>query len=186
MGRFAVALLHHPVLDKKGDIYTTSITNLDVHDIARSGRTYGVASFYVVTPITAQRDMANDILRFWEDGKGAARNKDRTEALSRAVVVQAFTEAIALETALLGEKPLIVSTSAKPEGTVPWKQARARCEAAPGVLLLFGTGHGLHHSVHDAADMIIAPICPNRDYNHLSVRSAAAIALDRLLGNPEE
>ena len=38
-----VALAHHPVLDKDGRIVTTAVTNLDVHDIARAARTFGLA-----------------------------------------------------------------------------------------------------------------------------------------------
>ena len=37
--RLAIALVHHPVLDKGGAIVTTALTNLDVHDLARSART---------------------------------------------------------------------------------------------------------------------------------------------------
>src|SRR4029079_5707170 len=41
-----VALLHHPVYDKNHAIVTTAVTNMDIHDISRSGRTYGIAGFY--------------------------------------------------------------------------------------------------------------------------------------------
>ena len=50
-GRLSIALIHHPVLDKNRDIVATAVTNLDIHDIARSARTYGVGRYYVVTPI---------------------------------------------------------------------------------------------------------------------------------------
>ena len=55
--RLAIALVHHPVLDAKGDTVTTAITNLDVHDLARSARTYGCSDYFIVHPITAQRDL---------------------------------------------------------------------------------------------------------------------------------
>ena len=45
-----VALIHAPVYNKKMEIIATSITNLDLHDIARSSATFGVHSYYVVHP----------------------------------------------------------------------------------------------------------------------------------------
>ncbi|MBH49061.1 MAG: hypothetical protein CME71_12910 [Halobacteriovorax sp.] len=50
------------------------------------------------------------------------------------------------------------------------------------VLLVFGTGWGLHTSLVEAADARLEPIFSKAEdgYNHLSVRSAVAIYLDRL------
>jgi hypothetical protein len=39
MADLYLALLHYPVYDKDHKIVTTSITNMDIHDIARSART---------------------------------------------------------------------------------------------------------------------------------------------------
>ena len=78
-GRVAIALVHYPCLDKHGGIYTTSITNMDVHDIARSSVTYGVDAFYVVTPVGAQQEMARSIIRYWE-GDSGKRSQDREGA----------------------------------------------------------------------------------------------------------
>ena len=61
-GRLAVALVHHPVFDKFGGIQATALTNLDVHDLARSSRTFGCAACSLVTPITAQTEQAGHIL----------------------------------------------------------------------------------------------------------------------------
>jgi hypothetical protein len=49
-------------------------------------------------------------------------------------------------------------------------------------LLVFGTAWGLTREFIEAADYVLAPIMGATGYNHLSVRSAAAIVLDRLLG----
>lgn len=49
-------------------------------------------------------------------------------------------------------------------------------------LLVFGTGWGLTPEITERADVIPEPICGPTDYNHLSVRSAAAVILDRLRG----
>ena len=193
-GRLAVALVHGPVLDRHGGLQTTALTNLDVHDIARSGRTFGCAAFYVVTPVEAQRTQALAIVGFWEGEAGKKRNKDRTEAMSRVVVVSAIADAVAHETKKLGKKPLLVATSAKPQGAVAYSALRQRLEAddddadSADVLLLFGTGHGLAQSVLDACDLVLAPVVGPIDddglvFNHLSVRSAAAIILDRLRGS---
>ena len=48
------------------------------------------------------------------------------------------------------------------------------------ILLLFGTGWGLTVEVLGQADMVLEPIRGVGDYNHLSVRAAAAVILDRL------
>ncbi|QQR88874.1 MAG: hypothetical protein IPJ88_11645 [Myxococcales bacterium] len=64
-----------------------------------------------------------------------------------------------------------------------YAQASAQLEQdqAP-VLLLFGTGHGLADELIEQADALLPPIRAYSDYNHLSVRTAAAITLDRLIG----
>ena len=187
-GRLSVALVHHPVLDRHGGIQTTAITNLDVHDIARSSRTYGCAAFYVVTPVTAQMEQARAIVGFWEGESGQKRNKDRTEAMSRVHVCAAVEDAIAAETSVAGARPLVVVTSAKPQGTVPYSALRQRLDDGAHALVLFGTGSGLADSVLGLADLVLAPLIGPADedgsrWNHLSVRSAAAIILDRLRGS---
>lgn len=187
-GRLAVALVHHPVLDRHGGVQTTAITNLDVHDIARSSRTYGCAAFYIVTPVEAQRAQANAMLGYWEGDRGERRNKDRTEAFRRVHVVATYQDAVDEETRVFGTRPLVVVTSARPQGTVPYTDVRARLDAGAHALVLFGTGHGLTNDVHAAADLVLAPLVGPKDddgstWNHLSVRSAAAIILDRLRGS---
>jgi hypothetical protein len=49
-------------------------------------------------------------------------------------------------------------------------------------LLIFGTAWGLPENFIAEADYILNPVIGNTDYNHLSVRSAVAIILDRLFG----
>lgn len=185
MTRIALALVHHPCLDKNGEVYTTSITNLDVHDIARAATTYGCDAFYVVTPVSAQQEMARRIVGFWEEGPGVRRNPDRTTAMRIVHVVASVEEARAAEERALGAPALLVATSAKPQGTTHASVLRARLPQERGVLVLFGTGHGLAPAVLDAADVVLAPLPgrpeKNEGYNHLSVRSAVAIHLDRLL-----
>ena len=47
-------------------------------------------------------------------------------------------------------------------------------------LLLFGTGYGLSSEIIENADYMLKPIVGSEEFNHLSVRSAASIILDRL------
>lgn len=179
-----VTLVHHPVRDRAGTTITTSVTNLDVHDIGRAARTYGVARYYVVTPIEAQRALVRHILGYWNDGPGGNRVPERADALSIIEPVHSLEECIARITADEGAAPTVVTTAARSGfATTQYAAARALVAArtAP-VLLLFGTGHGLADSVIARADVHLAPVRP-RGYNHLAVRSAVAIILDRLLGD---
>ncbi len=176
------ALVHHPVLDRNGDEVTTSVTNLDVHDIARSARTYGLRGYFVVSPIEAQRPVVQRIIDHWSTGPGTKRFPERTEAIALVSVCRSVDEAIAAIEQREGQPPRLVATSAKggPErSSYPEEAARLRAESRP-TLLLFGTGHGLSANVLDRADVFLAPIEGPTDFNHLSVRAAAAIVFDRL------
>lgn len=179
----ALALLHHPVVDRQGEIVTSAITNLDLHDIARSAFTYGVDRFYAVHPVEAQRTLALCIKTHWVEGSGAARIPDRQRALSRLEVVDSLDRAVA---ELAPPVELWATTAAAGPGRLGYREARARLSQGPGtVLLVFGTGWGLGPSVIGRSSHVLEPIrSPRADgYNHLSVRAAAAIILDRLFGN---
>src|SRR5262249_59705470 len=52
-------------------------------------------------------------------------------------------------------------------------------------LLLLGTGWGLAEEVMTRCEYILAPIYGLTPYNHLPVRVAAGIMLDRLLGHAD-
>lgn len=182
MRRFAAALLHHPILDRQGGIVTTAITNLDLHDIARSARTFGVSDFFVVHPIAAQRELADRVREHWMSGSGARRIPDRTPALEILRVVSSLDQVLSE----LGGDVEIWSTSARVRpNSLSHAEARARL-AADGrpVLLVFGTGWGLAEAVHERAHAHLFPIrsAVSDGYNHLSVRAAAAILFDRLKG----
>src|SRR5262249_9142224 len=86
MADLFLALLHHPVLDKNGQIVTTAVTNMDIHDIARSAATYGVRRFFVVTPVPALRALSEKIIEHWETGYGSTYNLTRKEALALVAV----------------------------------------------------------------------------------------------------
>jgi hypothetical protein len=180
-----VALVHYPIRDRAGETITTAVTNLDVHDIARSARTYDVTGYFVVAPIEAQRQLVDRILHHWREGAGARRVPERSEALTICEPIESLEAARAAIEEREGRAPLVVATGARPPaGTDPvgYEEARRRLAEGPS-LVLFGTGHGLARSVVDAADLVLAPIRPGAPYNHLAVRAAAAITLDRLFGD---
>ncbi len=179
-----LALLHHPVLDKNGKLVTTAVTNIDIHDIARSARTFGVEKFFVVTPIEALRALAQRILEHWRTGFGSTYNETRKEALSRVLLAPDLDGAIVDIENESGQRPRLVVTSArKAAGAVSYADFReALAESPVPHLILLGTGWGLAPEVMERADIRLGPIDGAGDYNHLSVRAAAAIILDRLFG----
>jgi hypothetical protein len=184
MRRVAIALLHYPVLDRQGAVVTTAITNLDLHDIARSAHTFGLSDFFVVHPVAAQRELAHRVREHWLTGSGARRIPDRTPPMRTLRVVDSLQAALS---AFSSEPVEIWATSAK-SSTLPvldYAEAQ-RMLQRPGnpVLIVFGTGWGLAAAVSSQADRQLEPIFSARadGYNHLSVRAAAAITFDRLFG----
>lgn len=180
MRRVAAALVHHPVLDRQGEIVTSAITNVDLHDLSRSAHSYGLTDLFVVHPIAAQRELALRVREHWVAGAGGRRIPDRKPALEIMRVVSELVEAVST----LGPDTELWTTSAAPSGRVAFARARALLsEPGPPVLLCFGTGWGLAASIHERAAVQLEPIrSPRADgYNHLSVRAAAAIVFDRLL-----
>ncbi len=179
------ALLHGPVLNREGKTGTTSLTNLDVHDIARVSRSYGLGGYFVVTPLADQRALAEKLVSHWTRGPGAAANPDRAEALSLVCPCADLDAVVAEITRERGMRPFVAATSAKAEGTggfTGFARLREMLAARP-VLLVFGTGSGLAPEAMSLMDGFLPPIRPFDAYNHLSVRSAAAILVDRLLGD---
>lgn len=180
-----VALVHHPVRDRAGKVVTTAVTNLDIHDIARAGRTYGVGRYFVVSPIAAQRELVERIVAHWKTGASAERIPERGQALSLVRVVESLAAARARIEGEGGAVPFVVATAARSFGrpVLAFEDARRRIEAGEGRpwLLLFGTGFGLADEVLAGADALLPPLCGPTPYNHLSVRAAAAVVLDRLL-----
>jgi hypothetical protein len=184
MSRVAIALVHHPVLDRQGDIITTAITNLDLHDMARSACSYAVEALYVVHPVAAQRELASRVKAHWVNGSGARRIPTREPAMALLQVVPDVTDVYA---ALGGRSQIdLYVTSARAEGqnVTAYPDARRRMDAsARPQLVVFGTGWGLAPELIAQADVFLAPLQgAGRGYNHLSVRAACAIVLDRLLG----
>lgn len=180
-----LALIHHPVLNRNGEVISSAITNLDLHDIARAARTYGAKSYYVVTPLEDQARMAARIVSHWTEGAGAGHNPMRRAALEMIRVRDCLEEVIAEISAGEGA-PRIVATSARQDAAcISFEGLRQRLAGGRPHLLLLGTAWGLAEEVLAAADDRLAPIRAGAGYNHLSVRSAAAVILDRLMGDTE-
>jgi hypothetical protein len=182
MGELYVALLHHPVYDKNGAVVTTAVTNMDVHDFGRLARTFGVRAFYVATPVPTLRRLVERIMRHWESGPGATYNHTRKEALALARLAHDLDAVLADIEREAGVLPRLVATSAREGGrrlAFPELAHRLREDPRPE-LVVFGTGWGLTEDVLGRADDVLEPIRGTTAWNHLSVRSAAAIILDRL------
>ncbi len=177
------ALLHYPVYKKDGEVITTSITPLDLHDIARSCHTFGVKGYYVVNPMHTMQHLAKRVVGFWRSDYGAQYNRTRTDALSICHIVDHLEDGIAMIEEECGCRPILVATTArKREDSVSFQSVRNNLqEDDRPYLILFGTGWGLIDAFLEKCDLVLEPITGPTEYNHLSVRSAAAIILDRLL-----
>jgi len=177
-----IALLHYPVYDKNRQVVTTAVTNLDLHDIARAARTFGLHRYYVVTPVAEQQELAGRVIRHWQEGWGATYNPKRKAALDQVRVIAGLDAVLENMTQVYGRPPRVVVTGAQKRGnTVSYGAladlCRDRCQP---YLLLFGTGWGMTEEIFERADYVLPPIKGPTEYNHLSVRSAVSIILDRL------
>jgi hypothetical protein len=179
-----IALIHHPVVNKKGEVIGSAVTNLDIHDIARTARTYGISRYFISTPYEDQQQLVRELLAHWQTGHGATYNPARKEALSRVQLTDSLDEVIATLTKQYGKRPLVVATSAlMRENSLSYDELGQKITQGVPVLLLFGTAHGLAPEILQVTDVTLPPIRGGTDYNHLSVRSAASIIIDRLLGS---
>ena len=183
MRQVSAVLIHHPILDRERAIVTGAITNLDLHDISRSAHTYGLSAFYIAHPIAAQRELAARVREHWLTGSGSRRIPDRVPPMRGLRIVSSLDEALTES----GAGTELWVTSAQASGKVlAHDEARARLHGQGGpVLIAFGTGWGLADVVMSRADFTLDAIkSPRPDgFNHLSVRAAAAITFDRLLGS---
>ncbi len=183
LDKIYVALVHYPVLGRDGKIITTAVTNLDIHDISRTCRTYGIKRYYVVTHLPAQQDIVRKVLGYWTDGFGKTYNPNRSDALSVAELKSYVEDAIEEIEKEEGKKPIVMFTSAKiRENTISYEKGKEIILTTDRpVLVLFGTGWGMAKELEDMCDYSLEPIRAKSDFNHLSVRAAVAISLDRLI-----
>lgn len=174
-GKLHIALAHHPVKDRAGEVITTSVTNLDLHDMVRMARSYDLAKVWVISPIKAQRDKVLHMAKKWNQ---ELSTHDRARGWQNLEVVSSIEE---MKT-MLGQ-PALIGTSAAGgrEGMVNasdiWKII-----ASKETVLLFGSGWGLTETALAGCDYVMNPILNESQYNHLSVRTAMAVVLDRVVG----
>jgi hypothetical protein len=190
-----LCLLHYPIVNRQGAIVTTAVTNLDLHDIARSSRTFGLKGYFVVTPIEEQHRLLGRILSHWHKPQSQEYHPKRFEALSLIRLTHDF-EGVKQEILRKhGELPEVVLTDARRvRESVSYSQLRHELETSGRtrpLVIVFGTGWGVSDTFYPEVHRILAPVYgPEGDqesggYNHLSVRAAAAIILDRLFGDRE-
>lgn len=180
--RLYLFLVHYPVYNKRGEVITSAIANIDLHDLSRLGRTYGVKKVYIIQPFEDQRALAEDLINYWLYGRGKTYNPLRSEALKLLRVVSTLDEALSEVEKEEGERPLLVGTDASPKRPfITPEELRDLLWERP-VSLVLGTAWGLEESFLKDCDYFLEPIWGRLDfYNHLSVRSAASIFLDRIL-----
>jgi hypothetical protein len=118
-------------------------------------------------------------------GEGSQFNPSRKKALSHVSAVESVDAALKD----WGQTNCItVATHARPiENVDSWTfKALKEYLHTPGnsVFLLWGTGSGLTEDFLKSCNGVLEPIrgAPPLDFRHLSVRSAASICLDRLMG----
>lgn len=179
-------LMHNDIYVKDRDIGHTSITSMDIHDIARSSATYDLKNYFIVSELADQQTILNTFLGFWKSEKGMEYNRSRYEAMKRVISLKTFSEAIKAIEEKEGKKPIIIATSAKTKSDSKqiidyYSQGKVWKHKRP-VVFIFGTGQGLCDEIIDKCDYLLLPILGMSNYNHLSVRSAAAIIFDRWFG----
>jgi tRNA (guanine37-N1)-methyltransferase len=183
-----VVLLHSDVLIGDNQEGTTSVTSLDIHDIARSARTYGFKKFFIVTPLVDQQKVVTKLLDFWQNEEGMEYNKNRYEALSQVCLLSTLDEVVSHIEKQEGKQPVLVATSAHErnhEQVVTFFDQEKVWATNRPVLFVLGTGKGLCEKIINRSEFMLKPLTGFMDFNHLSVRSAAAILFDRWLGlNP--
>jgi hypothetical protein len=163
---------------------------MDLHDISRTAKTYGISRYFLVTPIQAQHDLIERILSHWRTEQSAQYHPDRFAALALTQMVKTFEDVKEAIRAECGQDPEVVMTDARPlPNLVSYVDYRRELETnAKGtkpIAIVFGTGWGIAETFYPEVHRILAPVYgPEGEggYNHLSVRSAAAIILDRLFG----
>lgn len=180
--RLYIALIHYPVYDINKKIIVSSIVPYDIVDISRASRTFGVKKYFIVHPFKAQRETVKRIIDFWTKEKGSFYNEDRKEALKLVIIKKNLDDVVKFIEKEEKEKPKIVLTSARRfENNINYEMLKEIILKYP-TLIIFGTGWGI--AVEKVKyDYILEPIYgfpKENNYNHLTVRSACSIILDRI------
>ncbi len=182
MHKLYTALIHYPVINKQDRPIGSALTTIDLHDIARASMTFGVRGFFVITPYPDQAELAGQVIRHWTLGVGSRLNPSRKQALELIRVTDSFDNAVAQIQETENQPVTTIATSARTHGqTISIHALKQTLKAETPCLLVFGTAWGLADELIHRCDMQLEPISGLGEYNHLSVRSAASIYLDRLI-----
>lgn len=179
----ALGLVHYPVYNKGGEVVATNVTNLDIHDIARACRTFGIDNYYIITPMEEQLAFVGRVLEHWQEGPGIKYNPVRKDALSNTRAAMSVEAAI--EDWGVKNTRLVATSAREVAGPKPINFTSLRELAVKEPLfILFGTGYGLENGLVRRCDYLLEPIRGRStdNFRHLSVRSAVSIILDRLFG----
>ncbi|MEW6378350.1 MAG: RNA methyltransferase [bacterium] len=178
----SIGLLHFPVYNKNKEVVTTSITTSSLHDISRTARTFGVEGFYIITPIQAHKELVNRLIQHWQTGYGADYNPTRKDALENVIVMSSLGECLRSLKEKYQKDPVTVVTCARARrNAISYPDLREKIRRERQLyFIIFGTGWGIEQSLMETMDFTIEPIYGQGRYNHLSVRAAVAIILDRL------
>lgn len=179
-------IMHDQVVLPGAQEGTSSVTSIDIHDIGRSARTYGIKKYFIVTPLIDQQKIVKKLMEFWQTQVGIDYNPHRHEALSNVVLCSNLDEVINIIKEENKNDPILIATTARSKENLNkrityWDQDKVFKERKP-ILFIFGTAQGLSAKLIDKSDFILEPIEGFSNFNHLSVRSAAAIIFDRWIG----
>nr|WP_269089404.1 RNA methyltransferase [Thermotomaculum hydrothermale] len=179
-----MALLHYLIKKRDGSLGFTSITNLDIHDIARLSKTFELGKFFVVSPVESQKEHARAIVDHWTKGFGSTYNQFRREAFEKVEIIDTLEDCVSYIKNTTGKEPVIIGTAAKKifNKIIDYSDVCDKMLSAGfPVLVVFGTGWGLHEEAAEKCHYFLEPIEGVLDYNHLSVRSAVTITVDRIV-----
>lgn len=178
---FSLALVHAPVAGRGGHEMVASITTLDVHDMARHARTFGARRAYIVTPVADQKLLVERIREHWlSDGFPEVASGRRTGVVELISAADTVEDAVADARKRAKRVKVLATTAQRLPRSVSPAEWRTVAGEADEWIILFGTAWGLGKSLMERADRVLAPIEGDGEFNHLPVRGASAIILDRL------
>ena len=181
--RIYLALVHYPVYNKEGETIASALTTVDIHDFSRIARTYQLGGVWIITPHQSQKRLFHRMRGHWVNGFGATYNPTRKDALQMVSLADSIDEMTRKLEESSGQSVHKIATTARelPRAVPAEKITGTIQDSGDKFVILFGTGWGLAETVLETCEWILTPIRFN-GYNHLSVRSAASIICDRLIG----
>ena len=132
-----------------------------------------------------QQKIIKKLLNFWQTDVGIDYNTHRHEALKNVMIVSSIEQALEHIENEEHKTPLLLATSAQRSSKAPlisYKDQSLVWTLERPVVIIFGTARGLAPALIEQCDFLLVPVEGFSDFNHLSVRSAAAIVFDRWLG----